>query len=433
MGRGSDIEEKVKSAKGLTGVCDLPGSVEISLMALASGSASKGVSTIQRCSAAPVILEFEAVLNEIGIHSSRTGETVEVTGGALEEPKHSLSAGSHPIYFSCLAGLLAGAPFQTELISGHSENLARGTIKALQSLGAAFSLPVEGTFPLKLGGGKLTTGRHVIQSPDSGIKSALFLAGLGVEGVVELVQDTSGEDDLEVLFRRSKCRIEKGRVEDGEGHQLSISGPLELKAAEHELPGEAGAAIVLLLTAAVLGRSDLTVKHVGVDLKSRRMMDLLRRMNVKFELKRTQTESKFHTRQIQVKGSELRSVKISNEYSRLFLNELPLLAVIGASSPGETIIRDAALLREGPVDCISVLVENLREMGIQVGEMPDGLVIKGGRLQGTTVDAKGDARIGLAMISGGFAADGETTVVNPGPVREHYPGVLERLGSLERV
>ena len=206
-----------------------------------------------------------------------------------------------------------------------------------------------------------------------------------------------------------------------------------MESTDHELPGDAGAALFTILSAAVLARSDVTVQHVGVDLKSRRMMDLIRRMNVSFELKRTQTASKFHTRQIQIKGSDLRSVKIAGAYSQLFMDELPFLAVVGASSPGETIIREAANLREGETDCISILVENLRNMQIQVGEMPDGLVIKGGRLQGATVDAKGDARIGLAFILGGLVAEGETAVLNPGPVRELFPGVLERIDDLEKV
>ena len=402
-------------------------------MALALASAAGGDSEIRRCSAAPAVLSFEASLRELGIQTTRDAEVVTVKGGSIKAPEGSLSAGGGCVHFSCLAGLLSGASFRTHFMANHGEMDVDASIEGLRSLGASFSLPAEGVFPLKLGGRNLTAGKYSIASPSSAVKCAMFLAALSVDGNVELNQGTAGEDDLEVLFRAAGCRIDKSRTESADGHRLSVTGPLQVAPSIHELPGGASSALFLILSAALLTQSDVTVEHVGVDLKSRRMLDLLRRMNVSFELTRTQTETKFNTRQIQVKGSELRSVKIAKAYSELFMDELPFLAIVGASSPGETIIRDAAHLREGDTDSISLLVENLRNMQIQVGEMPDGLVIKGGRLQGTTVDAKGDARIGLALILGGLAAEGETTVLNPGPVREEYPGILERIDILDRV
>lgn len=434
VGRGSVSEEKVTSIRGLSGTCDLPGNAEISTMALAVASVAEGVSVIRRCSVDPSVLAFEDALREIGIRSARDGETVEVTGGPIEADDGVIVPVGQSVQFSCLAGLLAGAPFRTQFRAAQDSGVeAESTIDALKTLGASVSLPVGGMFPLKLGGRNLVSGSFAIETPATAVKCAMFLAARGVDGSVTLTQATAGEDDLEVLFRRAGRRIDKSCTKTGAGHCLGISGPFQVESTDHELPGDAGAALFTILSAAVLARSDVTVQHVGVDLKSRRMMDLIRRMNVSFELKRTQTASKFHTRQIQIKGSDLRSVKIAGAYSQLFMDELPFLAVVGASSPGETIIREAAHLREGETDCISILVENLRNMQIQVGEMPDGLVIKGGRLQGATVDAKGDARIGLAFILGGLVAEGETVVLNPGPVRELFPGVLERIDDLEKV
>ena len=184
----------------------------------------------------------------------------------------------------------------------------------------------------------------------------------------------------------------------------------------------------MLLAASLLKRSEVSVTRAGVDWKTRRMQDLVRRMDVNFAMVRTRTESKFHTRQLNVKASELRPIKIAEPYTSLLLGELPMFAAAAANIPGEMIIRDAERLRAGGIDRIGLVVESLRLLGAQVGEMPDGLVVKGGvRLQGCELDAGGDASVTLALMLAGMTAEGETTIRNPGPVAEVYPGIYDRV------
>ena len=79
------------------------------------------------------------------------------------------------------------------------------------------------------------------------------------------------------------------------------------------------------------------------------------------------------------------------------------------------VIRDAEGLREGETDRLSLVIQNLRQMGAKVGEMPDGLVVQGPvRLQGTEVDAGGDALTGLTFALAGLVAEGENSGVKYG-------------------
>ena len=156
-------------------------------------------------------------------------------------------------------------------------------------------------------------------------------------------------------------------------------------------------------------------------------------MNAKIEIKVTRSASGFSTRSVRVTSSQLRRTKISGAQSSLFSNEIPILAVVGARTAGETVIRDAQALREGPRDCLALLAEALREMQVRVGEMPDGLVVQGGRpLQGADVNTGGDSRLTLALRLAGLYAEGETKIRNPGPVNRDYPGLLDRVWSLSR-
>ena len=105
--------------------------------------------------------------------------------------------------------------------------------------------------------------------------------------------------------------------------------------------------------------------------------------------------------------------------------------MLASAATRETVIRDVSGLREGKTDVIGLMAENLRRLDARVGEIPDGLVIEGtSALQGGEVDGGGDARVTLALVVAGLAAEGETKIVNPGPVEATYPGILGRIASV---
>src|SRR6185295_8104218 len=64
------------------------------------------------------------------------------------------------------------------------------------------------------------------------------------------------------------------------------------------------------------------------------------------------------------------------------IDEIPALAVAAAQARGTTHIRGAGELRVKESDRIAALVTNLRRLGVEVEEHPDGLSIHGGTLRG---------------------------------------------------
>ncbi len=198
---------------------------------------------------------------------------------------------------------------------------------------------------------------------------------------------------------------------------------------ECDVPEDPDTALYLLGTAAMLPRSNLTLHGICDGWKTRRALDLLRRINAQLDIRVTRSKSKIRT--VNVKGSELRRTRMGGEQTALFIQEVPFLAALGTQAAGETVIRDAERLRHGAFDRLSLVIQNLRQMGARVGEMPDGLVVQGPvRLQGTEVNAGGDARTGLAFALSGLAAEGETRVLNPGDMCREFAELFARLSTL---
>jgi len=198
---------------------------------------------------------------------------------------------------------------------------------------------------------------------------------------------------------------------------------------ECDVPGDAETTLYLLGAAAMLSQSDLTLHCVGDDWKTRRALDLLRRLNAQLDIQ--VTRSKPVTRTVKVQGSELRRTRIGGEQTALFVDEVPFLAVIGTQAAGEMVIRDGEGLRQGEIDRLSLTIQNLRQMGAKVGEMPDGLVVQGPvHLEGIEVDAGGDAHMGLTFALAGLVAEGETRVSNTGDMCRDFAELFACLSTV---
>ena len=84
-------------------------------------------------------------------------------------------------------------------------------------------------------------------------------------------------------------------------------------------------------------------------------------------------------------------------------------------------------------DRIAVLAENLRRMGAQVEELPDGLRVAGrsaGRLHGAEIDPHGDHRMAMAFAVAALGAEGETIIRDAECAAVSYP---EFFSTLERL
>ena len=84
-------------------------------------------------------------------------------------------------------------------------------------------------------------------------------------------------------------------------------------------------------------------------------------------------------------------------------------------------------------DRIAVVAENLRQMGAEVEEFPDGLRVAGsgaGRLRGAAIDPHDDHRVAMAFSIAALGAVGETTIRDADCVGISFPGFFDLLDAL---
>lgn len=101
---------------------------------------------------------------------------------------------------------------------------------------------------------------------------------------------------------------------------------------------------------------------------------------------------------------------------------VPILAVVASLTPGTTHIMGAARLRLKESDRLETVRQMLTELGGQVTEMQDGLIIYGQeQLSGGRTHSRGDHRIAMAAVIASIGCQSEVIIEGAEAVNKSYP------------
>jgi 3-phosphoshikimate 1-carboxyvinyltransferase len=135
--------------------------------------------------------------------------------------------------------------------------------------------------------------------------------------------------------------------------------------------------------------------------------------------------------EIVVEHSDLRGGVIDGALTAALIDEIPVLAVLGAATRDGLVVKDASELRIKETDRIHTICENLRRMGVETEERPDGLVVPGRqKFRAAVIDSFGDHRIAMAFAVAALAADGESAIHGAEAASVSFPQFWDTLAGL---
>jgi len=290
----------------------------------------------------------------------------------------------------------------------------RPLLNALEQLGA--SVIVEGVLqdlPFVVRG-PLTGGRAEVDGISSQfVSSLLFAAPLIPNDSHITVQNLHEQPYVEMtLWWLSKQGIEFEHSKEFTTYK--IIGAQKYKSFETVIPADFSSAAFPAVAAAICGEP---IELKGLDFSDPQgdkiVFDHLETMGAKVER---------DDGTVRVTGGDLRGAIIDLNSAP---DALPALSVAAAAAKGETAFINVAQARIKETDRISVMVSELQKMGIEARELPDGMVVRGGRLQGARVNGHYDHRIVMALAIAGMNAEGETEIETAEAAGITYPGFVE--------
>ena len=455
------MEVVVHPAKApLKGVIRLPGDKSISHRAVMLGAISEGVTEIEGFSSGADCGRTLEGIKALGVQIEDVDGKLLVHGRGLRglrAASEALDAGNAGTMMRLLSGILAGQNFET-VIGGDAylnRRPMKRIIEPLRLMGAEACGAEDEYPPLVIRGGALRPISYRMPVASAQVKSCVLLAGLYADGPTTVIEEAPSRDHTERMLRafgaevieenaRAGLRSEdretevERRLRKLEGtsetteFEIGVLGGPKLEGQRIGVPGDISAAAFFLVAGTIVPDSELRLEGVGLNPTRKGIVDVLRRMGAKIEMEPEGESGGEPFGNLIVRGSELGRIRIGGALIPSLIDELPLLAVAATQVPGEVVIRDAQELRKKETDRIRAVVENLRKMGAKVGEMPDGLVIEGGRpLTGARVDSFGDHRIAMAFAVAGLVAEGETVIQGAQWADISFPGFFRILEGLK--
>ncbi len=415
------MQFKVKASQ-VNGRIAVPGSKSHTIRAVAIATMAEGTSFIRSpLISADTLAAADAARSLGAVVDMADGVwTVKGTGGKLKDPGRIIDMKNSGTSLRIFSGLAALADFDVAFDGDKSlrSRPMSNLLDALKPLGVV-SESVDGKCPMKLKG-PLKGGHTVVNGKSSQFLTALLFAAPLAEQDCEI--------DVVKLNEIPYVRITMGWMErqgikfeyaEDLSH-FSIPGRQCYKAFDSVIPADFSTATFPLMAAAVTGGKVDIANLDFSDLQGDKVVfDYFEKMGIKITRSADITS---------VDGSpELNGIEIDMNSTP---DALPAVAVAAAMSSGRTVLKNVEQARIKETDRIACMTRELRKMGANVEELPDGMIIDGSGLNGAVVDGCDDHRIVMALTIAGMVADGETTVTTAEAAGVTYPEFVKDFKAL---
>jgi 3-phosphoshikimate 1-carboxyvinyltransferase len=350
---------------------------------------------------------------------------LEATGGLLD-------VGNSGTLMRLLPGWLGGQPGGVWILDG-DESIRRRPVDRVAEPLAAMGAEVEardGRFPpLTVRGAQLSGIKYELPVASAQVKSCVLIAGMLADGSTTVSEGAQSRDHTERLLRRARVPFER------DGLRLTVSQVDELELDEIVVPGDPSSAAFVVAAATLVSGSRVVVKGLGLNWTRTGFLRIAERMGAVIlgDLEEPGTEADGEpVGELDVASAPLEGTVVEPVEVPAAIDELTLVALLGAFADGETIVRGAQELRVKESDRIDGVVEGLRGLGAEIEATEDGFAVHGdgSPLRGGVIHAHGDHRMAMLGAVAGLASTEGVEVVGMDTAAVSYPGFESDLRAL---
>jgi 3-phosphoshikimate 1-carboxyvinyltransferase len=431
------MRQTIRPAGRLSGLIKLPGDKSISHRYAMIAALAEGTSKITNYSTGADCHSTLGCVRALGIEVEEQGTTVTIGGRGLDgwqQPESDLDAGNSGSTIRMMSGLLSAQPFTSRIFG--DESLSRRPmgriIKPLELMGARIDAAhVEETAgmypPLVIHGNRLHPIDYTLPVPSAQVKTCVLFGGLFAEGTTIVRETIRSRDHTEIALREFGADLKVVK------RVITLEGRPQLTGRDVVVPSDLSSAAFFLVAGLLVPGSHLVIQDVGLNPTRSALLDFLLSIGGAVKVLKIESVNGELIGDIEVRHSRVRGGTIDKELTAALIDEIPVLAVLGAASEEGIVISDAQELRIKETDRIATVAENFRRMGIEVEVTPDGMRVPGKqKFRAASFDSFGDHRIAMAFAIASLAGDGESTIDNAEAASVSFPefwNILQQIAA----
>ena len=420
----------VRPARTVHGVVRIPGDKSISHRYAMLAAIARGTSRFHNFSAARDCASTLGCVGQLGAQWKRADDgAIEVigVGPTLNAPSAPLDCGNSGSTMRMLSGILAGQPFTTRIIRRrialppahgphHQAALRDGRKNFFQR-----RWPPSTQDPWR----PLKAIHYKPEVASAQVKSCVLFAGLFADGETIVEEPIRTRDHGELALRAFGAEVERhgniARIRGGQ-HALGHRSPRPRRSLQRRIFSLRRRALPRLPGFAARHSHESHPRPPARHPHSDGTEDY----------RRPDRAAAWRTGgAIEAQGAAWKGGTIAGADTAALIDEIPVLAAVAPYSENGLEVRDGKELRVKESDRIAAVATNLRKMGAEVEERPDGLRIPGRqKLHGAEVDSFGDHRIAMAFAVAALRAEGETPIHGADAAGVSYPTFFDDLRSI---
>jgi len=428
------MQQRISPASAITGAITLPGDKSISHRYAMISAIADGESRIHNYSTGADCHSTLDCMRALGIDVEVAGTEVRIKGKGLDglrAPTGDLDAGNSGSTIRMLSGILAAQPFLTRIFGDQSLSCRpmQRILRPLAEMGAQIGAREDKFPPLEIHGTRLRPIDYTLPVPSAQVKTCVLFAGLFAEGQTSVSEPVPSRDHTEIALREFGADLSAGLKDDA--RKITLTGRPHLTGRELMVPSDLSSAAFFIVAALLVPGSQLTIRGVGLNPTRSALLDFLRGMGAKILIPTLESRNGELIGDIVVQYSDLKGGTVEGALTAALIDEIPVLAVLGAATEEGIIVKDAGELRVKETDRIRTVVENLRRLGVEAEERADGMVIPGRqKFRAGEFDSFGDHRIAMAFAVAALRADGPSVIENAEAASVSFPEFWSTLGRI---
>jgi len=349
----------------------------------------------------------------------------------FQKPKTPLDCGNSGTCMRLISGLVAGQDFNSVLIGDKSlskrpmNRIAAPLLQMGASINSLNNKDVgQITAPFEITGMNLNGINYVSPVSSAQVKSCVLIAGTYAENQTTFTEPFKSRDHTERMMKAMGANI---KIED----TMTTIRKSKLTAQDIVIPSDISSAAFWMVLASCHPNAEIYLPNIGLNPNRTGILEILLEMGADINISNKKTDMGEPRGDITVRSSKLRGITIDKKIIPKIIDEIPVLSLAACFANSETRISGAEELRVKESDRIKSTVLGLSQLGANIKETKDGMIIKPvSKLVGNSVESQGDHRIAMMLGIAGLLAEKETIVNGAEHAKVSYPNFWDEIKKI---
>jgi len=380
-----------------------------------------------------------ASLKKLGIKIKKKRNYCEIHGKGLNSFSYknntTIDAGNSGTFARLIMGVLANSK-NSVIIKGDKSLSSRDfgrVIKPLNLFGVQINSK-KNKLPLKIKGNSFLRPINYFEKKGSAqVKSCIMLTALNTFGQT-IIKCKKSRDHTEKLFKYLNLPIKINKNKNFE--IIKIKGKKQYKGFDYKIPGDISSASFFIALTLLGNNSKILLKNINVNKSRTGILDILKKMNAKIELKNKKIYKGEPIADISISSvSKLKAINCPVSFNSRCIDEFLIIFLICAKAKGVSYFRNLKELRNKESDRLKISINFLKMIGIKVISKSNNLRIYGNpdlKLKKSYIvkNFKKDHRVFMMSCVAALTLGGKWKILDKDSINSSFPEFLKILKSI---